>query len=56
MTKEQIKLHSDRAERFRKIRDDLRKILGYEPSKAEAIGLIMSYYDIEESDTARDIL
>jgi len=49
MTKEQIKLHSDRAERFREVREDLTEKLGYCPSKAEAIGLIMACYDIGEN-------
>jgi len=41
---ERIKLHGERAERFRKLKRSLSKELGYEPSNAEAVGLIMSEF------------
>ena len=50
MTKEQIKLHSDRAERFRRIREDLSEKLDYQPSKAETVGLVMACYNIESQE------
>lgn len=44
MTKpsESITLYGERAERFREIREDIESRLGYEPSNAEAIGIVMS--------------
>jgi hypothetical protein len=56
MTKEQIKLHSDRAQRFRRIRDDLSEKLDYQPSKAETIGLVMACYDLDQDRSADELL
>jgi len=40
--KEDITLYGERAERFRDLREELTDYLGYEPTKPEAIGLIMT--------------
>ena len=44
MTKprESITLYGGRAERFREIKSEIEESLGYEPSNAESLGLIMS--------------
>lgn len=51
MTKpsESIVLYGTRAERFREILDDLEDRLGYEPSNAEAVGIVMSEWDEEKT-------
>lgn len=41
---ERIKLHGERAERFAELRSRLAEYLGYEPSNAEAIGMIMAEF------------
>lgn len=50
MTKssEAVTLYGDRAERFREIQEDITDRLGYEPSNAETIGIIMSKWDESE--------
>lgn len=45
---ERIKLHGERAARFRKLKQSLTKELGYEPSNAETLGLIMSEFPDEQ--------
>lgn len=42
---ESITLYGERAERFREIRHDLEKKLGYTPTNAEAVGIVMSEWD-----------
>jgi len=39
---ERIKLHGEKAERFRELHDRIEKELGYRPSKPEAFGIIMA--------------
>ena len=41
---ELTKLHGERAARFQRLRQMLAKDLGYEPSNAEAMGLIMAEF------------
>jgi hypothetical protein len=45
---ERIKLHGERATRFKKLREMLTEELGYEPTNAEAMGLIMSEFPDSE--------
>jgi len=40
-----IKLHGERGERFDEIQDRLADTLGYEPSRAETVGLLMGQVD-----------
>ena len=42
---EAITLYGERAERFREIQMEISDGLGYEPSNAETVGLIMSKWD-----------
>ncbi len=56
MTKEQIKLHSDRAERFRRIREDLTEKLGYQPSKSETVGLVMACYNLNKDHSGQSLV
>lgn len=51
MTKpsESFTLYGERAERFREVRKDIEERLGYEPSNAEAIGLVMSEWNEGET-------
>jgi hypothetical protein len=41
---ERIKLHGEKAERFRELHDRVEERLGYRPSKAEALGHIMAEF------------
>lgn len=41
---ERIKLHGERAERFRELKERIAGELGYEPSNAEAAGIIMAEF------------
>jgi hypothetical protein len=50
---ERIKLHGERAERFRNLKGRLSEELGYCPSNAEAMGLIMSEFPDEKYPTVR---
>jgi len=50
---ERIKLHGERAERFRELRERLTEELGYRPSNAEAVGLIMGEFPDDEYPVAR---
>ena len=47
MTKpsESISVYGDRSEHFREIRDDIEKRLGYAPTNAETIGIVMSEWN-----------
>lgn len=49
-----IKLHGEKAQRFREIKRDLTAQLGYEPSNAETVGLLMSEYPGDTSQEDRD--
>jgi hypothetical protein len=51
---ERIKSHSERAERFRMLRDQLARDLGYDPSNAEAMGIIMSEFPESEYPPPRE--
>ncbi len=42
---ERIKLYGERADRFQEIRDHVTEELGYTPSNAELVGLLMGLYD-----------
>lgn len=45
---ERIKLHGECAERFRELVDELEGRLGYRPTNAEAMGLIMAEFPDED--------
>lgn len=45
---ERIKLHGERADRFSELKSRLEEHLGYEPSNAEAVGLIMAEFPDDE--------
>lgn len=45
---ERIKLHGERADRFDELKRRLEEHLGYQPSNAEALGLIMAEFPDEE--------
>jgi hypothetical protein len=50
---ERVKLHGERADRFRELKDRLAEELGYQPSNAEAMGLIMSEFPDADYPPAR---
>jgi hypothetical protein len=45
---EHIKLHGGRAERFRKLKQQIEEDIGYEPTNAEAVGHIMAEWPDED--------
>lgn len=45
---ESITLYGERAERFREIRKDIENRLGYKPTNAETLGIIMSEWDLSQ--------
>jgi hypothetical protein len=49
-----IKLYGGRGDRFEEIKDALTDRLGYEPTNAEVIGILMAEYPSNDSDTQND--
>jgi len=43
-----VSLHGEKAERFREIKTELGEQLGYEPSNADTLGLVMAQWDDPE--------
>lgn len=48
-----IKLYGSKSARFEEIKEDITERLGYEPSNAEVMGLLMANYPEEGED--RDV-
>lgn len=46
--REQVTLCGESAEQFSELRDDLEEQLGREPSNAEMVRLMMSYFDADD--------
>lgn len=49
-----IKLYGGRGERFEEIKDAMTDRLGYEPTNAEVIGILMAEYPANTSDPRND--
>lgn len=45
-----IKLRSSKGERFERIKRQLSEEMGYQPSNPEILGIVMAYYNFDESN------